>query len=82
MTTCAEQSERLKCQFLKDLRDLLATYGATLEAEDHWTGYPECGEDVRMTVDIPAIYDNDGDTVRDACQINLGKYQDGEESPR
>jgi hypothetical protein len=38
---------------LKELTDLLEKHGATLTAEDHWTGYAECGSDVRMTIDMP-----------------------------
>lgn len=59
------------------LRALLLQYGADLEAKDHYQGYAECGEDVRMTVSIPAIYDADGNKVREYCEIDLGSYQDG-----
>lgn len=39
-------------QFLKELRDLLGRYNVELTAEDHWTGYAECGEDVRITANF------------------------------
>jgi hypothetical protein len=61
------------------LRALLLQYGADLSAEDHYRGYAECGEDVRMTVDIPAIYDSDGNTMREHCEIDLGNLQDGKD---
>ena len=37
-------------KFLEDLLYILEKYNATIECEDHWKGYPECGEDVRITV--------------------------------
>lgn len=43
-------------QFLIELKSLLFKYGARLSTEDHWTGYPECGEDVRMTVEFAFPY--------------------------
>lgn len=38
--------------FRADLDALLRKWGADISARDHWTGYSECGEDVRMTVSI------------------------------
>lgn len=54
--------------FLRELKSLLFKYGACLSTEDHWTGYPECGEDVRMTVEFPFPH---GD-------LDLGKMIDGD----
>lgn len=59
--------------FLHELRELLKKYGAELEAADHYQGYPECGEDVRMTVTVPAIYDDTGNTKREWTEIDLGR---------
>lgn len=54
--------------FLKELKALLAKFDAELSADDHWIGYAECGEDVRMTVEFnDAPYE----------EIDLGKYIDG-----
>lgn len=39
-------------RFLNDLQLLLEKHDATIEAEDHWMGYAECGQDVRMTVEF------------------------------
>ncbi len=61
--------------FRADLLALLAKYDAGLTAQDHYQGYPECGKDIRMTVTIPAIYDEDGETVRPWTEIDLGSYQ-------
>lgn len=60
--------------FKADLQALLDKYGAELEAKDCWQGYPECGEDVRMAVTIPAIYDADGNCLREWTEIDLGDY--------
>lgn len=57
--------------FRKDLTALLNKYSAYIEAEDHYPGYPECGEDIRMTVTIPAIYK--GENCRDWTEIDLGQ---------
>jgi hypothetical protein len=67
------QTKKQVAQAFKDeLQALLDRYGAELEAKDHWQGYAECGEDVRMTVDIPGIWDKDGETVREYTEIDLG----------
>ena len=39
-------------RFLNDLQLLLEKHNASIEADDHWQGYPECGQDVRMTVEF------------------------------
>lgn len=47
---------------------------ATLEAEDHYPGYAECGEDVRMTVSIPSIVDPvTYEFIRERADIDLGR---------
>ena len=72
-----ETSEMVEARFMRDLQALLAKYGeAELSAEDHWTGYAECGQDIRMTVFIPATYDDDGDILKDSAEIDLGKFFD------
>jgi len=38
--------------FIKELHSLLGKYDAEISAEDQWTGYAECGQDVRMTVEF------------------------------
>lgn len=66
-------------EFLTKLKLLLREYSiggqeATIEAEDHYLGYAECGEDIRMTVDIPSIYSSDGECLREWTEIDLGRY--------
>lgn len=65
-------SQEITEEFNTKLRILLAEYGAELSAKDHWQGYAECGEDVRMTVEIPSIYDGDGNCLREWTDIDLG----------
>jgi hypothetical protein len=66
-----ETKEQVEQSFRTELQALLDKYNAELDADDHWQGYPECGEDIRMTVTIPAIY-RDGETVREDTEIDLG----------
>ena len=42
----------MRDNFLVELKSLLSRYEAEIRAEDHWQGYSECGEDVRMTVEF------------------------------
>ena len=65
--------EQVEAEFLKDLNELLERYNAEMSADDHFSGYAECGEDIRITVDIPGIYNEDGNVVRETTEINLGK---------
>ena len=39
-------------EFVVELQGLLSRYDCTISADDHWQGYPECGQDVRMTVEF------------------------------
>lgn len=41
-----------RAEFMRDLSDLLSKYNCTIEADDHWTGYAECGQDIKMTVEF------------------------------
>lgn len=66
--------ESVEDTFRAELNELLKRWGAEIEAEDHYPGYPECGEDIRMTVDIPALYDEHGNIVREWCEVDLGSY--------
>ena len=64
----------IETAFRAELMALLAKYDAELEAEDHWQGYSECGEDVRMTVTVPAIWDENHDMQREFTEIDLGSW--------
>ena len=67
-------SKEVEQDFRNELQDLLNKYGAEFEAEDHYPGYPECGEDIRITVWIHAIYDSEGNCIREATEIDLGRW--------
>lgn len=69
-----ETKEQVAQAFKTELQALLDRYGADLEAKDHWQGYAECGADVRMTVDVPAIYDANHNCVREYTEIDLGRW--------
>jgi hypothetical protein len=45
-------SEDKRKSFMFELTALLEKYECNLSAKDHWTGYAECGEDVRMEVEF------------------------------
>ena len=67
--------EQVEQEFRGELYALLRKWAATLEADDHFRGYAECGEDIRMTVTIPALYaDEQRTTEREYTKIDLGKY--------
>lgn len=65
-------SNEIEEEFKAKLRALLAEYDAELTADDHWQGYAECGQDIRMTIYVPGIYE--GENARDMAEINLGSY--------
>lgn len=67
-------SAEVEAQFRYELNALLEKWGATISADDHYSGYPECGSDIRMTVEIPAVYDKVGEPVQERAEIDLGKY--------
>ena len=57
--------------FVTELKSLLKKHGVALTAKDHYTGYPECGEDVRIAaefenwqvldLDLGSYFDNDSE---------------------
>lgn len=74
METNRMSAKQVDESFHKDLNDLLCKWCATIEAEDHWQGYAECGEDVRMIVYIPAIFDSNNEITRECVEVDLGDY--------
>ena len=64
--------QQVEREFREALQRLVDEYSAELEAMDHWEGYPECGQDVRMTAYIPAIYAEDRSCIQEFCAIDLG----------
>ena len=69
-----QTKEQVEQAFRADLQVLLDKYGAELEAKDFWQGYAECGQDLRLTATVPAIYDADHACVREWAEIDLGTY--------
>lgn len=69
-----QTKEQIEQAFRAELQTLLDKYDAALEAKDHYLGYAECGEDVRMTVNIPGVWDMDGELVREWTEIDLGSH--------
>jgi len=69
-----QTEDEVRTKFLAELKALLTKWNAELSAKDHWNGYAECGEDVRMTVDIPGIY-AESEVLRPYVEIDLGSYQ-------
>lgn len=71
--------DEVKAAFMADLSALLTKHGAELEAKDHWTGYAECGSDVRMTATISSIYAmGTGECIRPFVEIDLGSWLTGD----
>lgn len=68
-----QTKQQIEQAFREELQALLDKYGAELEAKDHYQGWSECGEDVRMTVYIPGVC-KDGDPVREWTEIDLGSH--------
>ena len=54
-------------QFIEKLQELLKEFDCEITADDHWQGYAECGQDVRMTVEFEDYKIE---------EIDLGKYID------
>ena len=66
--------EEVTLEFKSKLDALLTEYDAELSAKDHYSGYSECGEDVRMTVCIPVRYAFNGDCLQEWTEIDLGRF--------
>jgi len=41
-----------RVDFLFELQQLMDKFDCSISADDHWMGYPECGQDVRMTIEF------------------------------
>lgn len=58
-----------KTKFLEDLLTLIEKYGVEFECRDHWGGYAECGQDIRITVEFDDY---------SISEIDFGKYIDAD----
>lgn len=72
MITLEERSIR----FLEELKILLQKHNVELVAKDYWQGYPECGEDVRITAEFNSEY-FDGDLLKEGGDFNLTNWVRG-----
>ena len=57
-------------KFLYDLQRLLEKHKATISADDQWTGYAECGQDIRVEIDIKDNYETLEFKYIDAKSLN------------
>lgn len=64
-------------QFMAEFAALCRKYCCAITAEDHYSGYPECGKDVRMTIEFEDDYTADPPVPYE--QIDLGRWFDGKE---
>jgi IS1 family transposase len=59
-------------QFKEELAKLCAKFNCEIEAADHWIGYAECGQDVRMTVTFRSDYSVEPHVHTE--DVDLGRY--------
>ena len=64
-------------QFKIELAALCKKYRCFIIADDHYLGYPEYGEDVRMTVEFEDDYTADPPLPYE--DLDLGQWFDGKE---
>lgn len=65
-------SQEVEAAVKADFQAFLDKWGAEISAEDHYPGYPECGEDVRMTITVPSVFS--GENTREWTEIDLGRW--------
>lgn len=70
------KSEYIKQEFIRELRSLFDRYNAEITAKDYYSGYAECGENIKMVVDIPAFWDKDGNLIQEGAEIDMGSWFD------
>lgn len=69
---CEKSAKDIEATFREELTALLSRWKASLEVENHWTGYAECGEDIRLTAFLEGICD-EGVERRPSVSIDLGR---------
>jgi hypothetical protein len=58
-------------KFLVELSTLLAKYDVELTSQDHWAGYPECGENIRITAEFKDYRVDDIDLGQCVCHDSI-----------
>ncbi len=66
--TYGEKQKQLNDAFLNELKGLLNKYKAHIIAQDEYTGYPECGEDIHIRVE------GKSEGYEPFLDIDLGSY--------
>ena len=83
-----QTKEQVEAEFKAKLAALLDEYRVEdptgfwtprIEASDHYQGYPECGEDIRIIVSLPPKRDSSGELIRDYAEIDLGSSFDSQD---
>jgi hypothetical protein len=70
-------AKEIEASFRADLKALLTKYKAEITTEDHYNGYAECGEDIRMTVNIGSVYAKDNcECIQEYTEFDLGRWID------
>lgn len=50
-------------------------YKAEIEIDDHYQGYPECGQDIKAVVTIMQEYDSNNDELKqEYTEFELGNF--------
>lgn len=75
-TDWPEVKQKRADEFITKLRALLVEFDARLTAEDHYPGYAECGEDIRITVEMQGNYDEAKGDCKPWVAVNVGKWVD------
>lgn len=57
-------------EVLNELQLVLEKHNAAITVDDHWQGYAECGQDLRITIEI----DDDEDIELGSCLDHLTSW--------
>lgn len=67
-----KEMNEVESRFFSELLDLLDKWQVELSAADHYPGYSECGEDIQINFSASAIYDSQGNKLRDEIDLDVG----------
>jgi hypothetical protein len=48
-------AKEIESEFRADLHLLMVKYNATISADDHWTSYSVCEQDIQILVEINGV---------------------------
>lgn len=69
-----KSKSQIIADFKEDLQSLLQKYNAILYIEDPWKWSTESENELRILVEIPSKYDDNGSTIQNGFNIDLGDY--------